>query len=49
MKAIRGAGRALALRNTVCEPIKEWREQAPEDTGSELGRSPVLEDNLATA
>ena len=50
IKAIREAGRTPVQRNTFYEPIKTW-DAAPTATEAEppLGKSKVLEDNLATA
>ena len=50
MKTIREAGCAAVQRNTFHEPIEVW-DAAPTATEAEppLGKSKVLEDNLATA
>ena len=49
IKAIREAGRTPVQRNTFYEPIRVL--EGPEDTAAEAGqaRSPLLENNLATA
>ena len=49
IKAIREAGRTPVQRNTFYEPIRVF--EGPEDTVAETGqaRSPLLENNLATA
>jgi aminodeoxyfutalosine synthase len=49
VKVIREAGRTPVQRNTFYEPIKTWGSTSPEKPDSPLGRSDVLEGNLATA
>ena len=51
IKAIREAGRTPVQRNTFYEPIKVLADGAPSANEAEppLGKSKVLEDNLATA
>jgi aminodeoxyfutalosine synthase len=49
VKAIREADRTPLQRNTFYEPIKTWGGTSPGNPDSPLGRSDVLESNLATA
>jgi aminodeoxyfutalosine synthase len=49
VKAIREAGRTPVQRNTFYEPIKTWDAATPANPASTMGRSEVLESNLATA
>src|SRR5205807_2327279 len=49
LKAIREAGRTPVQRNTFYEPIKTWDETTPTNLETTVGRSEVLESNLATA
>ncbi len=51
IKAIREVGRTPVQRNTFYEPIKVLADGAPAANEAEppLGKSKVLEDNLATA
>ena len=49
VKVIREAGRTPVQRNTFYEPIKTWDRASPANPASPIGRSDVLESNLATA
>lgn len=49
VKVIREAGRTPVQRNTFYEPIKTWDAASPANPDSPVGRSDVLESNLATA
>jgi aminodeoxyfutalosine synthase len=49
VKAIREAGRTPVQRNTFYEPIKTWDGALLANPESPVGRSEVLESNLATA
>src|SRR6266850_8444948 len=49
LKAIREAGRTPIQRNTFYEPIKVWDGAMPTNPDLPVGRSEVMEGNLATA
>lgn len=49
VKAIREAGRTPVQRNTFYEPIKVWDTPSSAEAESEVKRSKMLDDNLATA
>ena len=49
VKAIREAGRVPVQRNTLYEPVRVWDAAVATEPEPPAGRSPVLEQNLATA
>ena len=49
VKAIREAGRVPVQRNTFYEPVRVWDAAVATEPEPPAGRSPVLEQNLATA
>src|SRR5258706_10739743 len=49
IKAIRETGRTPVQRNTFYEPIKVWDGAMPTNPDLPVGRSEVMEGNLATA
>jgi aminodeoxyfutalosine synthase len=49
VKVIREAGRTPVQRNTFYEPIKTWDAASPANPDSPVGRSEILESNLASA